>query len=345
MIDSIERKFGAAIAERCREFYASPRGADVESVQLILKKTVDIAHALFGALDWMDGFEGAFFEAACWNTLESFAKTKKEKAELVAYFDDERFPTVAQATSLPMYKDIEAVRAYGVFGIGDAAKVLNDDEGDIFSAEDLLTNEYGPTALAKKLPSEWVIGTPLQQILEAAEARAAIDDVSGAQSVSVIGLAALAGIEHKTLQNILSPSSRSGLRKIGTVPDKGRVRTVDAKRWLATQKGFRPTISPGDKPTDTSLSKQGPTVVDAKQIRFVPVAKDGSRFDSSLEVDGAYWIGEKGNEEHFRSYDAALKALQYMYRPTWRRLDSAGRTRFIAGVTWERVDTSELGLK
>ena len=68
---------------------------------------------------------------------------------------------------------------------------------------------------------------------------------------------------------------------------------------------------------------------------YIPVSKDGSRFDpKSCRRGGGYWVGEKGNEQKFTSFAEALAALASMTKPRWRRPNAKGNWGLVTGTQW-----------
>jgi hypothetical protein len=68
----------------------------------------------------------------------------------------------------------------------------------------------------------------------------------------------------------------------------------------------------------------------------VPVSKDGSRFDATTcRRAGGYWVGPKGHEQKYSSFDDALAALAGMTTPRWRRPNAVGNWGLVAGTHWE----------
>ncbi|OSQ52720.1 hypothetical protein MGEO_03535 [Marivita geojedonensis] len=72
------------------------------------------------------------------------------------------------------------------------------------------------------------------------------------------------------------------------------------------------------------------------------MAPDKSVFHPGLKKDGAYVVGETGSEREFTDFDEALRALQAMLVPTWRRPTEKGRWTQVRGIDWRRVDREEL---
>lgn len=67
----------------------------------------------------------------------------------------------------------------------------------------------------------------------------------------------------------------------------------------------------------------------------VPVAKDGSWFGPHLaRRDGSYTIGSKGEEMQLASFEQALRHLEKMATPRWRRPNAKGNWGIVSGVEW-----------
>jgi hypothetical protein len=67
----------------------------------------------------------------------------------------------------------------------------------------------------------------------------------------------------------------------------------------------------------------------------VPVDSRGEAFDRTTCCrSGGYWVGPKGNEIKYSSYDDALDALRCMDVPRWRRPNKQGNWGIVAGVRW-----------
>lgn len=66
---------------------------------------------------------------------------------------------------------------------------------------------------------------------------------------------------------------------------------------------------------------------------FVPVAKDGTWFSPDLSR-GGYRIGPKGEEFVVADYMEAVRSLNGMTTPRWRRPNAKGNWGIVAGVAW-----------
>jgi hypothetical protein len=85
-----------------------------------------------------------------------------------------------------------------------------------------------------------------------------------------------------------------------------------------------------DKPVD---DVSGSIACNNEEI-FLPMAKDGSRFDTNCCRNGFYTVGVKGEEKEFASYSKALNYLRNMPIAIWRRPNSAGKWGIVSAVSW-----------
>jgi hypothetical protein len=72
------------------------------------------------------------------------------------------------------------------------------------------------------------------------------------------------------------------------------------------------------------------------------LSQDRTLFHPGLEKDGFYIVGESGSERKFTEFEEALRALQAMLIPTWRRPTEKGRWTQVRGIDWRRMDKKEL---
>lgn len=148
-------------------------------------------------------------------------------------------------------------------------------------------------------------------------------------------LSLLSGLAEQSIRNRLAGKYREihGTTK--------RVEASEALKWLLLQKHFVRSLwkSQGDTETVHSIDQATPEPV------FVPIARDKSVFHPGLSKDGEYILGDVGQEQYFHDYDEALRALQEMLVPIWRRPSETGRWMQVRGVSWQRIDRGELAAK
>lgn len=97
-------------------------------------------------------------------------------------------------------------------------------------------------------------------------------------------------------------------------------------------------IRPPASLADTPVWTPSPVSLDVtKGVIRVPVAADGTTFGPDLSRRGYYTVGEKGSEEKYASFDAALGALNRMDKPRWRRPNPAGNWGIVSGCSWTDI--------
>lgn len=235
---------------------------------------------------------------------------------------------------------LEALHGYAFYGLPVPLLEGHENAFDALRAYSrMLENE-----IESALPESWEIPAT-RRTMEAALARfRALDGVGEsdpAKTIHISELASLAGVSEKTVRNMIAPASGSGLR----VDANGGVPVGQAKQWLESRRDFRSSVwhlveNPG--PVSPEEEADNPVVED--EVLFVPVAKDGSAFTPGLERNGHFTVGRKGSETTVSDYRLALRYLQEMQRPTWRRPNEAGNWGIVTAVHWERKTAGELGL-
>ncbi|WP_370163079.1 hypothetical protein [Limimaricola soesokkakensis] len=166
-----------------------------------------------------------------------------------------------------------------------------------------------------------------KRLVAATRSRIALD--TGAR-VPVEGLSVLAGISDSRMRNIAKRSADAVL----PVGDDRAVAHDRAKAWLDDQDSFLPTVT-----SDFGQEDESQEIVDPI---FVPVAADGSRFDTTLRRSKGYQVGPKGDETWVDDYRAALAMLARMPVACWRRpSEGSGRHGIVRATHWERVSGSD----
>lgn len=80
------------------------------------------------------------------------------------------------------------------------------------------------------------------------------------------------------------------------------------------------------------------TTAPSSSIGKIPVARDGTRFCPILcDRNGCYTVGDKGDEQRFTNYQAALDFLRAMPKAKWRRPNAAGNWGIVTVVDWVSV--------
>ncbi|MEO9779059.1 MAG: hypothetical protein ABJH07_09825 [Sedimentitalea sp.] len=147
-------------------------------------------------------------------------------------------------------------------------------------------------------------------------------------------LALFGGVKMSRMRNMLSGQNSTLRRENGLVPAKS------AMDWLEKRPSFCPSIWRTARPNyDGEI-----TTYTYAQPLFVPMARDGSFFHHGLERRGTFTIGEKGSERHVHGFRDALRDLQEMSDPAWRRPPPGDRGGWsiVRGTGWVRMSQQEL---
>ncbi|WP_177215265.1 hypothetical protein [Tranquillimonas alkanivorans] len=146
-------------------------------------------------------------------------------------------------------------------------------------------------------------------------------------------LAVFGGVKMSRMRNMLAGKNATFHRENGLIP------AHEAKSWLEGRDSFFPSIWRSARPVHNgkvlTLSYVHPL--------FVPQARDGSIFHPGLERRNGFTVGEKGREFQVSTFEDALRELQEMPIPAWRR-PSPGRGGWgiVRGTTWARMNWEEL---
>lgn len=169
--------------------------------------------------------------------------------------------------------------------------------------------------------------TDFKRLVAASRSRIALD--TGTR-VPAEGLSVLAGVSDSRMRSIAKRSVDAVL----PVGDDRAVPHDRAKAWLDDQDSFLPTVT-----SDFGHAEEAQEITDPI---FVPVAADGSRFDTSLRRAQGYQVGPKGAEIWVLQYDAALAMLARMPVACWRRpSEGSGRYGIVRASHWERVSGAD----
>jgi hypothetical protein len=172
--------------------------------------------------------------------------------------------------------------------------------------------------------------SPVWRIVTKAHARWKIDL---GLPVNRDDLVVLSGLAEQSVRNRLSGKDR----EIHGTSD--HVEADEALKWLKNQKKFVRSL--WRYQDDSEAIEKLETAV--RQPVFVPVAHDRTLFHPGLKKDGFYLVGDSGSEREFDDFDEALRALQEMLIPAWRRPTEKGRWTQVRGIDWRRVDWDQLG--
>lgn len=211
-------------------------------------------------------------------------------------------------------------------------------EGDADPAETVEKAVDGANAFFATLPAEqWSLRetygalSDIEKLVTMASGRWALDN---GRPVSPAALAALGGVSEGRIRNMMS-----GARKVFHAKD-GLIPAPAALDWLKERPEFYTSIW-REVDAVPSMVAAGEEDV-GEPVVFVPVARDGSVFHPGLARGAGYAVGPKGAERQIEDFDAALKALQRMRTPYWRRPNDAGNWGVVRGMRWERLSSTEL---
>jgi hypothetical protein len=184
---------------------------------------------------------------------------------------------------------------------------------------------------ASCVASPWESAQPdeIGSIVNAANARRALD---AGEPIAPSGLALLGGVGEAAVRNLMSKKAK-GLRS-----EDGKVIFEDAENWLSAKKGFWDSVWQEQDFSDDSAE----TDAETGSFIFIPVSMDGSIFHPGVSDGNNYRVGPKNNLKSFKSYTDALRYLQTLNKPYWKRKNPTGIWTLIAGQRWERITVSEL---
>lgn len=228
----------------------------------------------------------------------------------------------------PSAQHLHDLAAYAFFGI-----VLTGDDPDEAAAWiDARLEEV--RSLLERLPLDrWLAPEQAEQLKRLAllaEARWALDDNRPVQPAAVADFGAVSAPRMRAL---MAGNDRTFHRD-----EDGLIPAHEALAWLAGRESFWNSIWREQPLPRHGLRDRPPLEAPV----FVPVARDGSVFHPGLRRGGTYTIGNKGDEAHVEDFDAALRQLQAMPEPYWRRPGEKGAWGLVGGVRWERLDRDDL---
>jgi len=224
----------------------------------------------------------------------------------------------------PLLHDLTAYAIYGIVLQGN-----EDHEARSRHLQALLTEAK---ELLEATPmAQWHLpaNTDLTRLVRLATNRWALDN---GNPVEPAALAELGGVSEGRIRNMMAGAKRT------FSSDEGRIPAQEALAWLGKRDEFWNSVWREQHLPQYGVRRSAPL----REPRFVPVARDGSAFHPGLQRGSGYTIGEKGEEAQIFDYNEALVLLQRMPTPYWRRPNSVGNWGIVAGVRWDRLDTSDL---
>jgi hypothetical protein len=222
-----------------------------------------------------------------------------------------------------LFHDLDAYANYGIFlgPVRDPAEREPRLQAMVVSA--------GSFIEAIPLEAWGIVHEHAVRIVRKAEVRFKLDT---GKPVNAEELALISGMALQTIKNRLSGSQRE------IHGNQNRIEAHDALAWLASRKDFLPSLWKEQDDSNFLAAMDGMMA----GCIFIPVAKDGSWFSPKVAQDGSYIVGAEGQERRISDFDEALAALQTMLVPTWRRPTEGGTWTRVRGVSWARVQHSDL---
>jgi len=226
---------------------------------------------------------------------------------------------------------------------GDDAKYHYNDSENLADSEALSAELDLARKFHDHLPSNWL---PLSEtngkgvfgkVLQKAEARFAFDTNS---DLTVDQIVVLSGVGKRSVQNALSKKDELSL----SADLNGMISHSIASSWLKLRRNFKFTelYRPDQDNQDNLIHSEIEN--DHGDFIFVPVTDDGIAFLPELRRTAGYQIGKYGHETYYQDYFDALKALQSMEAPKFRRPNADGNWGIKVLSSWKRVSIKDLSL-
>jgi hypothetical protein len=145
-------------------------------------------------------------------------------------------------------------------------------------------------------------------------------------------LSLLARMNENAVRNAIQADN--SIRKVKSPDSKYiEVPISDARRWLEGTRGF-------------TRSRLGAPKGDSDDLLFVPIARDGSFFNNGCRRPTGFYVGQKGDESCYETFEKALTALNAMEVCYWRRPNQlSGVHGIVRGVDIVAKTRVELGLE
>lgn len=232
-----------------------------------------------------------------------------------------------------MGRDLFALAGYAQQGIKAVYEISDVGEFAEFIKETIDRATALKDQLAINKHVEPVYKQEFSDIVSMAAARWNLDN---SVSVQPEGLARLAGISDSRMRSLAKRSDDAVL----PLDDKREITASVALDWLKTQPKFKSSIW---KSSFDKANSGEPSATMPFDPIFVPEAADGSRFLPNLATVNGFQIGEKGDEIHIADYDEALRQLQMMDPPRWRRPSPvSGKMSVVVGARFVRINRNEI---
>jgi hypothetical protein len=145
------------------------------------------------------------------------------------------------------------------------------------------------------------------------------------QTIGKIEINELAAVADMSLQSVRNQISQGKTHfKAQPMDGKFYVDVDEAKLWLKQRNSFKPTINFNE--VSIRERKEG--------LLLVPVAKDGSYFNSDCRMTKGYQVGDKGSEVYCNDFKSARNLLMMMPLAKWRRPNSSNNFGIVSASEW-----------
>lgn len=297
-----------------------------------------------------DAFQSVYAESLSFSKLmlpdSSYDKVEHEYINGVSEFSEDVMSVHDLTHALwagyhPTVLLFARLRWYGEKGIYHYSDADTPLDSDALSSEIDLARKF-----VSLLPAKWLLSLPnsedvdkniFQTILAAANARYSLDI---GMSISFDEIVILSGMSRRAVQNDAAKGGDDNLKYAGA-----DIENKDALAWLNERRNFTPT-----RPFKTSLNSDDLYIDETVEIEsegekeyvFVPLTDDETVFLPEMRREAGYQVGKYGDEEYYLDYFEALKVIQDMDSPRFRRPNETGNWGIKNVVSWKRVLLSEL---
>lgn len=251
-----------------------------------------------------------------WDIRPWLADCLRIQAEFRSIATGEDIVSRGDIDRLPAYALFQWLAYYGLYG-----DFLEQGEHKEKQLEDRIALGKSLHSKAPSRSNDHIVS----KIIAVADARRKIERQDGV--VEPQALAILGGVSEGRVRNLTAGASA----EIGSLG--GKIPAVEAGRWLEGRGAYWPSIWSNEQELEEESEMD--------TVR-VPQASDGTVFHPGLRRRSGYMVGEKGNELTVKNYDAALKILEDMDVPRWRRPNSQGNWGIVKAIGWTAFSRREL---
>ncbi|HMN15290.1 MAG TPA: hypothetical protein PKD55_23485 [Bellilinea sp.] len=274
--------------------------------------------------------------------LQEFARrTFGANLEKIVYWWENL--SIEEKQDLPLLKIFSCLHAEAYYGV-----IL--DQNTLLVDSDNTRDEAIPHTFLNLFlhicPPSWPPRQTLERAIRTSHVRFYLDHAEHADTpeaqhlLDADDIAAISGLNLKTVKNALAPGNRAGL----TASAEGKASAYVVRRWLIARNRFLPSVWTLRPDSDGPTRKHSAAQEVIKEPVFVPIARDGSFFSLAAKRNGVFTIGPKGDECEVNDFWNAVEKLQHMPIPAWRRPNKKGNWGIVSAIGWARKTPAELGL-